>query len=220
MKPVFAGVAFLIAFALSTDASATGEVDVVATWVARNCAQAQEKIFVGLEGHERDIGPDQPLVVVQVGGEFVLDTEISLFFESGKLTAEMTQAKGEPLCQQLEQIKTSLPRTDLSGAISRAKVLHRRFAEDETPGLLAAYKKLHDIEIEAWPTDVLFAPGRGVTVAIYGASGSLRVEFSMPEPTASAVAYTTQSTSPQPNLSLWVQNLLKTLNVDVSYSTE
>lgn len=220
MKRSSAGIAFLIAIALSTDASAAGEVDVVATWVARNCGQAQEEIFSGLESHERDIGPDQPLVVVQMGGEFILDTEISLFFESGKLAAEMTQVKGEPLCQQLEKIKTSLPSIELSGAISKANVMHRKFSEEEIPELLAAYEKLHGVEVEAWPKEVLFAPGRGVTVAVYGASGSLRVEFSMPEPTASAVAYTTQSASPQPDLSLWVQNLLKTLKVDVSYSTQ
>jgi len=220
MKPTIAGIAFLVAFALSTDASAAGEVDVVATWVARNCAQAQEKIFSGLKDHEGDIDPDHPLVVVQVGGEFVLDTEISLFFESGKLAAEMTQVEGEPLCQQLEKIKTSLPRIELSGAISQAKVNHQKFSEDEIPGLLEAYEKLDGIEVEAWPKEVLFAPGRGITVAVHGASGNLRVEFSMPEPTASAVAYTTQSTSPQPNLSLWINNLLRTLKVDVSSAAE
>lgn len=194
------------------------EVDLAATWVARNCAEVQRAVFADPKERALAIEPERPLVVVRLGGEFTLETKISLFFQSDRLVAEVVQAEGVPLCQQLETLKRSHADLDVTAAVPLLKVRQRIFSEQETPGLAPQYRTLRKVAVSAWPSEGLFAPGRGITVSIQGMDGHLEIAYSEPDPSASSVAYTIGHTTPQRELSHWVQGLLAALKIQAAYT--
>lgn len=194
------------------------EVDLAATWVARNCVEVQRTVFADPKERALAIEPEKPLIVVRLGGEFTLETKISLYFQSGRLVAEVVQAEGIPLCQQLETLRRSHADLDVTAAVPLLKMRHRIFSEQETPGLAPQYRALRKVAVSAWPGEGLFAPGRGVTVSIQGMDGHLEIAYSEPDPTASSVAYTIRPTTPQRELSDWVQGLLAVLKIEASYT--
>jgi hypothetical protein len=200
--------------------SLAGEVDVAASWVAQHCEEVEDAIFAEPESWESFIDADRPLVVVSLGGEFILDTQVALFFASDHLVTEITQAKGEPLCQQLEALKNEHLDLDGPAAIPLVKVRRLRVTRENNNALFDHYQALRHVQISAWPAEAIFAPGRGATVEIRGTTGAVNVSYTEPEPLADSVAFTTRPDSPQPELAAWVQRLLGQLNLDLSFRPE
>jgi hypothetical protein len=194
-----------------------GPVDVAATWTAQHCAEVDDAIFSDPEGWASEPSHDLPAVSVRIGGEFNLETQIWLCSSATGLVARVVQAEGTPICQQLQELKKAHPELDVAQAIPLIEVKRLRISERSAPELGKVYRDLQRVHVSVWPYDALFAPARGITVNIRGVHGGFSLSYPEPDPSASSVAYTKGASTPQREMSRWVERLLKSLGVKPEY---
>lgn len=184
-------------------------------WVPGTCANASALVTSDLTADLKP-SPGAPVVRIDIGGEFILDTHLSLHKANGAIEAKLIQARDQSLCAQLETAHESGAHSSLESAVKEIRLLEATVNSHEIPALGDHYEALQGIDLGIRPSDTVYFPARGYSVDIRGIAGRILIEYSVAEPTAEGVAFWGPNTPPSPELHEWLQRLLQILSLEVT----
>lgn len=187
-----------------------------ATWAIDACPAAYEQLFEGLRKVEPSGESEFPTITIALGGEWTLDTCITLTKPASHLRAHVLQVYPQPLCDQLVKFKVREPTLDLEDLLPRVRTRRATVSSADHPELVKHIAALEELEIRAWPSDSLILPSRSVQLTIVGIGSRLEIEYSEPDPAAQGAAYTRSPSPPDQELAAWVRALLQILDIETS----
>lgn len=184
------------------------------SWTVGTCGRAMEMLW-NEEGERKHPAEGAPVVRVDVGGDFVLDTRIFLYRDKDKVHAEILQVPEAPVCVQLEGLHDSGRYPTLEGAVDAIRLSKRTVDSSRVPALGKVYGKLDSLAVDLDPPDTLYLPSRGYGVLVEGVAGSVRVDLSVPEESADKVVFSGSGDLENEELLSWLDKLFQVLEVSL-----
>lgn len=192
----------------------------LATRVARDCPTVSERALSAGARLEEVATVDQAAAEVWVSGEFVRETRIVLWQEAAVSRAEVVQATGEPVCEQLHRLYHAEPSLRADEAASKVDVRRNTFSAAGRPGLESVVQRLREVRLSAGLSATIFAPSRLVRLRVTNRMEEIEVRFNQPEPLAEGVAFSGEMAISQPSVAEWVADLLSVLRIDLGAGPE
>lgn len=207
--------AVVVAIMLAAAGGSSGSSDAqqVATRVARSCPEMTERALSAGLALDEVAAAEQLAAEVWVGGEFVRDIRIVLWRELTGVKAEVAEAVGEGVCDQLREIYGSEPLLAPDEVVKRVSVRTRRVTEAEVPALRTIIERARELQLSTTLSSTIYAPSRSVRIRVTNGLEEVVVAFVEPEPSAEGVAFSGTLAVSQPEAAKWVDQLLSALGL-------
>ncbi len=186
----------------------------IATLVARNCGAITRMALSPADPKEKATSSGL-IADVWVTGEFIPEIRITLWEANDGVRAEVARTTEElgTVCSQLLKLYGSSSSLTPEEASKMVKVAVRVHPESLVPELRQLFDQVRGLRVTAELSDSIFLPGRGVSMSVTNGFERMSVDFSSPEPTAGGVAFSGNPAPSQPQVSEWVDRLLRTLHL-------
>jgi len=204
---------YVLVVGLAAAAANAQVTDEDASWVARNCGTISRYILD--DSAFKEEAEDYPIVSVEIGGEYVLPTKITIISTGDHLRVRLVQPKGRTICDQLLRARVLNKELTLQSARGVIATTISERGEEEIPGLRKHLKRLLSMRAHFSLNDSIFLPGRSYSIEIESLTEKLALDFSIPEPLADSAAFSGTPRPSQPQASRWLTRLVQILGVDL-----
>lgn len=203
---------FVLGLALSVTApyslASQGRVDEAASWVAVNCVQVSRSVFSIPRATSAGA-----TVELRLSGEFIPETLIVLRGDATGPQAEILQASGVAVCDQLLILRRKNPRLSAEEAASLVRIDRRAVKSREVRELEALLQEAFSLRLRSEVGDRIYLPNRSISFSVSSGREEVRVKINVPEPLADSVASDRPVEISQPELADWTTRLLRALKL-------
>jgi hypothetical protein len=198
----------VIAVAAPCTFASQGRVDEAASWVAVNCVQVSRSVLSI---------PRTPsagaTVELRLSGEFIPETLVVLRADATGSHAEILQASGVAICDQLLTLRRKNPGLSAEEAASLVRIDRRAVESREVRELEALLQQAFSLRLRSEVGDRIYFPNRSNSFSVSSGREEVRVKFNLPEPLADSVASDRPVEISQPELADWTTRLLRALKL-------